>query len=613
MKKTSMLLSIFILYYINTYSQSNRYGSEKIQIKFNAQKGIADQYPSYEVKQNGYIVFEVEDINLFRYAVTLTEIQNNVINSTKLSEGNTQININPTIFNLSDLNLNIQIGPIVTTNQRTTALVNFEKVINDNKREMESTLLDIEKNNTTYLAKKERIDKINELKIKSLQFNSSINYLKGLDKSDITQPQKQEIIDLEKNERDNQNELNTILQISSYDADNLYVTNYEINIRQPLQNKLDSLKSILANFELQYKQNILNDSTNNSRFKNFNTAIEEYNISLSKINELSDFYQRLINILYSDQSFAEIDLEKQKAARDIFQMNEINRDDILKYCYKRLRDIESKFNKLSTAYKYILDVAELDEIKAKKAGEIYDKISTFNSLIKINAYSSFFLQIAKIYDAINISNFTLKYQTLILTDNADLIKYNFKAEPHSNLLSSIETRPIEFKYDVRIIGGVKIDISTGVFWNIGLNDETYRFERESDNTSLVIKEKNENLFIPSIGVLFNIYKRSNKDIKLGGNIGFSTNTEKINYYLGASLLVGKSERINLNFGLAGAQVKRVSDLYDTDKSIPVPFTDLPSDVPLRNPSPFKIGAYFGITFNLLGTKNNETLSQISKL
>ena len=76
---------------------------------------------------------------------------------------------------------------------------------------------------------------------------------------------------------------------------------------------------------------------------------------------------------------------------------------------------------------------------------------------------------------------------------------------------------------------------------------------------------------------------------------------------------GKSERININFGFAGAQVDRVSDLYDTDSPIQVPIADLPNEVPLRNPSPFKIGGYFGITFNLLGTKNKETLSQISSL
>ena len=79
------------------------------------------------------------------------------------------------------------------------------------------------------------------------------------------------------------------------------------------------------------------------------------------------------------------------------------------------------------------------------------------------------------------------------------------------------------------------------------------------------------------------------------------------------MLVGKSERIIFNFGIAGSQVKTLNDKYSLDKVIPVAIGDLPEDVPMRPVSPFRIGAYFGISFNLSGNKNKETFSQISKM
>jgi hypothetical protein len=403
-----------------------------------------------------------------------------------------------------------------------------------------------------------------------------------------------------KTERSSLNLLNNI------QTDKDLITAYETTINEKHQTELNTLVDELAEIEHNYKKKVLEDNTDNARLENFNSALEAYSKSLAELNEISDFYQRLVSILYSDQSFEQIKLEKDKLARDFFKIDNIGRDDILKYCYQRLRIIDTKYTKLAQAFSLVSG-------KSDKAKEIFDKISAFNGQIKTSTYHTFFLQVAKVYDAINKTNFTLRYQTLILSDNADLINFNFNAQPHSNLQASVETKPINFKYDVKINGGVKIDVSTGVFWNIDLNDNSYRFESQTDSTTLVIKEKNKNQFLPSFGLLFNIYRRSNKDVKFGGNIGFSTNSERLNYYLGGSVLFGKSERLNLNFGLAGAQVKTVSDKYDTDEIINVPIADLPNEVPMRNPSPFKVGFYFGVSFNLLGTKNKDSLSQISTL
>lgn len=614
MKKLFPTLFFFLLA-SKALSQDNKKENityDKVEISYDARKGLASIYPPYEVSQNGYIIFEITDINLFRYSITLTELQNNVINSTKLSEGNTQVSIDPALFNLTDLNLNIQVIP-VATNAETKALADLEKDKSDKETEIERKLNEIQNQESEYLAALSRIEAVSEIDKKQLKINSELSYLNSIAASDRTKEQKDKLTLLNKENSQLTTERQILNLEYKIDDDKNFISSYISTTKNQLESELNTLKDQLVTIEHNYKKKVLDDSSDNTRIKNFNSAMEAYSTGLRKLNELTDFYQRLVSLLYSDDSFDEIRKEKFKVAYDVIKVEKATKDDILKHAYLRLRDIEKKYLEFSKAYSLVSSSSTISAEKKNDAKEIFDKISAFSDQIKTNSYHSFFMQLAKVYDAINESNFTLKYQTLILSDNADLINFNLNAQPNSNLPGSVETKPLNFKYDVKIKGGVKIDVSTGIFWNIGLYDKSYRFESQSDTSTLVIKEDNESLFIPSFGVLFNLYKRSTKDVKFGGNIGFSTNADRLNYYLGGSVLIGKSERMNINFGIAGAQVDRVSDLYHTDDPIQVTIADLPNEVPLRNPSPFKVGAFFGITFNLTGTKNKETLSQISAL
>lgn len=609
MKKDVKSCFLFIFITCLGFGQNLESKSDKrdiIDISYDARKGIMlNDKPPYVVSQNGYIIFEIKDINLFRYSVTLTELQNNIINSTKLSEGNTQVSIDPTVFNLTDLNLNIQVVPVVPSDE-TKALVDLEKEKTDIKKKIEKKKTEIQNAESEYLNSLTRVEKFNKIEEELIELRSELSLLTGIDEKERDKAQKKN--EIERNISRKTTEKEILNFNNKIDNDNTTIEDYLETLKNKLESELDTLNIKLSDAEHNYRKKVLDSKSQNTQFKNFNTSLEAYSVALRRLNELTDFYQRLVSLLYSDKPYAEIRTDKTKIAYDVTEIENASKDDILKFSYDRLRDIEKKYMELTVAYSYIPTKAA-----AQDAKEIFDKLSAFNAQIKPSSYHTFFMQLAKVYDAINESNFTLKFQTLILSDNADLINFNLSAQPHSNLPTSVETKPINFKYDVKIKGGVKIDVSTGVFWNFGLNDKTYRFESQDDSSTLVVEEDNENLFTPSFGVLFHVYKRTSKDIKFGGNIGFSTNAERLNYYLGASVLIGKSERINLNFGLAGSQVDRVSDLYDTSETIQVPIADLPNEVPLRNPSPFKLGGFFGVTFNLIGSKNKETLSQISKL
>ncbi|MFI2744344.1 hypothetical protein ACG2LH_16535 [Zhouia sp. PK063] len=531
-----------------------------LNIEFSVREDLINTLPpDYEVNQNQYIEIKLKDVNLFRYSVSLTEKQNNFINSTELSQGNTQIKIDPSTFGINDIELKVELSPIV---------------------------LDKGIKNKIY----EKRDKLDDL-------ISNLDSLK-LDNNKIV---KKDTILLQDN--------------SQYKKNSKKITE--------LEDKISKEKKAILDIESR-------DNTFNGLVFNFNQKIEAYSKCIDSLNQMANYYQRFINTLYSDQPFEEIKERKYKIAREILKIEdvkELTSDAILKEAFSRLSKLSDCYYEIVKTYAEVKGASDLESGEAKSnevknnVEIIYSKIVTFNNQINKSVYNDFFKRLATVYDAINETNFNLTYYTLIVSDNADIINYDLKLTPFTNLPYSIETKPINYKYNVKIKGGVKIDVSTGIFFNIGLADHRYRFEQAYDENhnaqagkSVLIRGNDwKSQFDPSLGVLFNVYKRSDSDFKVGWNVGISTNTERLNYYTGVSFLIGKSERINFNLGLAGAQVKTVVDTYDVKEGeyINMDVKDLPKDVPLMNPSPFRLGMYIGVSFNLLGTKNKETLSQIT--
>ncbi len=611
MKNKYTILSVLsILTIANTFGQkhkSDTTDNKNLEIVFNARSSSIDHHPVYEIDQDGYITLEINDINLFRYSVDLTEIHNNVINSTRLSEGNTKVNIDPSLFKLANINLNVNVASIQKSNEaKELARINLKRI--DLKKKKENAVHALKDAEYYYYKCKSRIDSIGKIDNKLENIKDGISLL-GDDK--LTKEQKVERKKLLKSQYELENKKNYLLKEYSFDIDSAYVKEFDKTLEDTLLMTIKLYTDSLDNVEYKYKAKVIDNETDEFKYENFNLALKRYMLALRELNELSDFYQRLVSLLYSDKSFIEIEKDKFKIANDVLHVNEAEKDDILKESYGRFRKIEENYQMLTEAYSDVEAITNGNNDKSK-IKEKFNSISAFNKQIEYKYYQQFFEQLATVYDAINASNFTIKYRTLIISDNADEISYNLKATPHTNLPYSVETNPIDLKYNVKINGGVKIDVSTGIFWNIGLNDKSYRFEEVDANSSKIIEESNEDHFKPSLGVLFNVYKRSNKNIKFGGNVGFSTNSDKLSYYLGASMLIGRSERVNINVGFAGTQVQRGIDKYTPGETIPVAISDLPNEVPLRNPSPFKIGAYFGISFNLLGTKNKNTLNALSR-
>ena len=85
----------------------------------------------------------------------------------------------------------------------------------------------------------------------------------------------------------------------------------------------------------------------------------------------------------------------------------------------------------------------------------------------------------RIYLSINKFNYTIGYNTFIISDDADRIQFTIEATPVNNLPVAVPVKPLRCDFAIPITGGVKIDLSTGLFANFGLFDKSYRYEEVS--------------------------------------------------------------------------------------------------------------------------------------
>lgn len=628
MKTGSLLFTLALLCVFTSHAQKSekeenppkktkclfcKKGTDTLVVHYNARTGVVTKNFPYRLKDEGTVVFKVDEINLLRYNLTLTEMQNDIISSEHLAEGNSQVNIDPAIFNVTSSDLDIQITPVSMTPEAIKLKSKEEEqrfieirlgmkkeAIENNRRE--HTLLSDRINTRNYFVAEKRKQDSRRLRVKATAesekrtkelalIDAAIDSLDNLLFSlNLQGSARQDSIDIKttiENEKTLSKELNSLIQ--------------EL---QTVSIEIETAKSNVASYSL--------------RFERFNNSLNVYKRSLANLNELTELYQRLLACAYSDQSQADIERDRDSIMLQLFGKANVRRDEILRLAHQRLQAIDTSFMFVSGNYSPVASILTMDKTEktktliadAEKAKEVFDQIAAFHKQISRKPYQDFFLQIVRIYDAINESNFSFTHHTNIISDNADVITYSLIAKPHANLPASLETKPVKFNYNVWVKGGAKIDVSSGLFWNFEVFDSTYRFVSASDSTTRVVGERNDNLFIPSVGLLFELYRRTDRNVKIGWNVGFSTNAERLNYHTGVSVLIGKSERLNMNFGITGAQVKRAADQYRGNTLLSVPIGDLPDEVPLQQTSPFRIGYFVGVTYNLHGRRNTEALNQI---
>ena len=153
-------------------------------------------------------------------------------------------------------------------------------------------------------------------------------------------------------------------------------------------------------------------------------------------------------------------------------------------------------------------------------------------------------------------------------------------------------------YNIWIKGGLKIDVSAGIFFSSVYDRE---FDTKDDLTvpgNKIITLKNRGDYDFAFGSTVNTYIRMNSWIVPSINFGAAlTANQKFQFLLGVGAILGKQERIIFTTGLAMGKVERIADSYNVGDSY-----NLGDSGTIPTQTQFKFGHFFGITYNLSKVK-----------
>lgn len=161
-------------------------------------------------------------------------------------------------------------------------------------------------------------------------------------------------------------------------------------------------------------------------------------------------------------------------------------------------------------------------------------------------------------------------------------------------------KPDEYKYNIWINGGLKIDVSAGLFITSLLDKE---YETKNDGDNKFIFEKNKGNYDFGFGSMINLSLRGGSWIRPAFNVGaLFTANQKFQILTGLGLILGKEERIVLHAGLSMGQIKTIDNNYKVDGSHSY---DLGTEGTIPTTDKFSFGHFIGITYNFGKIKKTE--------
>ena len=208
------------------------------------------------------------------------------------------------------------------------------------------------------------------------------------------------------------------------------------------------------------------------------------------------------------------------------------------------------------------------------------------------------------------------YVTCFEKDEAESINILLKAVPKESYKNKLDSHI--YKYNIPVRGRFKWTIGPSLNFHLGKSLMDYTFSIDSarrnhdpnepimTDTFQITKNPLRSKVIPHIGFMASFYWQTHKALTPGITIGVSTSPTQLSElraYLGASLIIGGPFKGKLIFsaGLAGASVDRLkpnlTEGLNPRNRILFNGNLLPSPDQLVDKG-FKIGGYFGFTYNL---------------
>lgn len=253
-------------------------------------------------------------------------------------------------------------------------------------------------------------------------------------------------------------------------------------------------------------------------------------------------------------------------------------------------DQSSSGGLLAATEKYLSNYAETGE----KAAAIKDlKAEVFRLAAQAARYYGFILH----YNSMKIP--------VVQIENED--QFQWTVDFYKN-----KTKAHSQKYTAMIMGGWKIDFSTGFVFN-KLIDNKYSIKYDTvditpDNGTVdpvaagKIVRQDEGKYVVDVGIMSHIYPRTGSRVNLGLNTGIVIrNGSNVKYLLGGSLMLGYEQRFIISGGWVGGTVQVLDETYNNALDSYVSrnrLTTISSSIPTTNR--WNWNGYFAITYNLGG-------------
>jgi hypothetical protein len=305
-----------------------------------------------------------------------------------------------------------------------------------------------------------------------------------------------------------------------------------------------------------------------SNFTNPTNEDEDISNILSALKILKSKTQQL-NI--------EIDSDVKKFSSEDF----LDTDEFVK---KRATYNSSYIKLISEINKLNSDAVKFPEIKTKYSTSA-DELSKDNTSIKATISKMFQLKINHYMPPLDVNG-----------KNIDLVEITVERYD----TSTPNPTPEKYAYRIWMVGGIKIDVSAGIFLTSIKNKEYETVDKivtvdGQQNTQKLINEKDLGNLDFGVGSLINISPRGGAWIKPSMNFGaLFTANQKFQFLGGVGLIFGKEERIILHGGISLGSRSEISSQYKDDGSESY---DLGTSGTVPTVEKFTTGYFFGLTYN----------------
>lgn len=394
------------------------------------------------------------------------------------------------------------------------------------------------------------------------------------------------------------------------------------------QNRTKMLSDLLSKLDHQIldlkESNMSLDTTssnkNNLEYKSNLKQMNLHKIELEKAIEIANLELQAAKSEYKFKSQYSIAFVNQhsKQAIKVIPKNQLEDEENIRLAInllgKEFKNLKSKLDK------YILIISAEDYLdKAKFEIERENYFSIYTKLISdakdIGSEAYLFENTKKEFDE-NIKEIDplslkiideiskmmqLKFDNYILPidingKNIDVVEVTVERYDKN----ATNPTPDKYTYNIWVKGGVKIDISGGLFLT-SLMDKEY--ETKDDGSNKFIFEKNRGDYEFGFGSTINVSLRGGSWVRPGLSIGalFTTN-QKFQLLTGLGFIIGKEERIVLHTGLSMGRISRISDNYKTDGSVSY---NLGTEGTLPMTEKFSFGHFFGLTYNFGKVKKQD--------